>query len=53
VVAWHLAESLESCEVLTVWDRGLQNEQILERPKDIYPRSLRRVTQLMSPPVRG
>lgn len=49
VVAWHLAESLDSAEVLTLWDRGLQNEQIVELPKRLYPRSLSdRGTQMRS-----
>nr|MBI3613129.1 transposase family protein [Nitrospirota bacterium] len=48
-VAWHLAESLESQEVLTLWDRGLENEDILELPKHLYPRSLSdRGTQMRS-----
>lgn len=40
VVAWHLAESLDSRAVLTLWDRGLQHEGILERPKHLSPCSL-------------
>jgi len=48
-VAWHLAESLDSAEVLTLWDRGLVNAQILELPKRLYPRSLSdRGTQMRS-----
>ena len=49
VVAWHLAESLDSAEVRTLWDRGLQNEHILECSKSLYPRSLSdRGTQMRS-----
>lgn len=49
VVAWHLAESLDSSEVRTLWDRGLETEQILELPKHLYPRSLSdRGTQMRS-----
>lgn len=40
VVAWLLAETLASDEVRRLWDRGLQNEGILELPKYLYPRSL-------------
>ncbi len=48
-VAWHLAESLDSREVLTLWDRGLENEDVLELPKHLYPRSLSdRGTQMRS-----
>ena len=49
VIAWHLAETLESREVLTLWDRGLQNEGLLELPRPVYPRSLSdRGTQMRS-----
>lgn len=49
VIAWHLAETLESREVLTLWDRGLQNERLLELPTHVYPRSLSdRGTQMRS-----
>ncbi len=49
VVAWHLAETLESREVLTLWDRGLQNEGLLDLPSHVYPRSLSdRGTQMRS-----
>lgn len=49
VVAWHLAETLESREVLTLWDQGLQNEGRLELPSHVYPRSLSdRGTQMRS-----
>jgi hypothetical protein len=34
VIAWHLAETLESREVLTLWDRGLQDEGLLSRVGD-------------------
>ncbi len=48
-VAWHLAESLDSREVLTLWDRGLEHEDILELPTHLYPRSLSdRGTQMRS-----
>lgn len=40
VVAWFLAETLDSQQVLRLWDRGLENEGILELPKYLYPRSL-------------
>ncbi|MFQ5845392.1 MAG: DDE-type integrase/transposase/recombinase [Planctomycetota bacterium] len=39
-IAWLLAETLDSRTVLELWDRGLQNEGILELPKYLYPRSL-------------
>lgn len=49
VIAWHLAETLESREVLTLWDQGLQNEGLLELPTHVYPRSLSdRGTQMRS-----
>jgi transposase InsO family protein len=49
VIAWHLAETLESREVLTLWDRGLQDEGLLELPQHVYPRSLSdRGTQMRS-----
>lgn len=49
VVAWHLAESLASREMRTLWDQGLQNEQILELPAHLSPRSLSdRGTQMRS-----
>ena len=48
-VAWHLAESLNSSEVLTLWDRGIEHEHLLELPKRLYPRSLSdRGTQMRS-----
>ena len=40
VVAWHLAEVLDSQEVLRLWDLGVQNEGRLELPRTLYPRSL-------------
>jgi transposase InsO family protein len=49
VIAWHLAETLESREVRTLWDRGRQTEGILELPSHVYPRSLSdRGTQMRS-----
>lgn len=48
-VAWHVAESLESAEVLTLWDRGIEHECIVERPQHVYPHSLSdRGTQMRS-----
>lgn len=45
----HLAEMLESREVRTLWDRGLQHEGLLELPQRVYPRSLSdRGTQMRS-----
>ena len=40
VIAWHLAETLDPLEVLTLWDQGLQKEGLLELPTHVYPRSL-------------
>lgn len=49
VVAWHLAETLESREVLTLWDQGIQSEGLLELPSHVFPRSLSdRGTQMRS-----
>ena len=49
VLARHLAETLESRELLTPWDRGLQKEGLLELPPHVYPRSLSdRGTQMRS-----
>jgi len=49
VLAWPLAETLESRELLPLWDQGLQNEGLLEVPPHVYPRSLPdRGTQMRS-----
>lgn len=48
-MAWHLAESLNFPAVLILVDWGLKNEQTLEVPKRLCPRSLSdRGTQMRS-----
>jgi putative transposase len=39
-VVGHLAETLESREVLTLWDQALQHEGLLNLSIHVYPRSL-------------
>ena len=49
VVAWHLAETMESRGVRTLWDHGLQNEGLMELPQHVHLRSLSdRGTQMRS-----
>ena len=48
-VAWHLAKSLASSEVPTVWDKAIAAENLLEVPRCLWPTSMSdRGTQMRS-----